>query len=157
MNPLKGDKDFDLLLLPNQAHGYAADGPYMMRRRWDYFMTWLMGAEPPRNTRCVSERPVGRLAVQPSATAPWWCGGRPPAHLPGVKMRMRCRGKHPTARQRESLGFELLLRFLDAHLVLVADRHRRILLAALYEHQTARRRERRAHAPRISWGRESSW
>jgi hypothetical protein len=20
----------------------------MMRRRWDYFVTWLMGAEPPR-------------------------------------------------------------------------------------------------------------
>jgi dipeptidyl-peptidase-4 len=35
-------------MLPNQAHGYAANGPYMMRRRWDYFVTWLMGAEPPR-------------------------------------------------------------------------------------------------------------
>ena len=45
---IKANKDFDLLMLPNQAHGYAADGPYMMRRRWDYFVTWLMGAEPPR-------------------------------------------------------------------------------------------------------------
>ena len=41
-------KDFDLLMKPNQAHGYAADGPYMMRRRWASFVTWLMGAEPPR-------------------------------------------------------------------------------------------------------------
>ena len=48
---IKANKDFDLLLLPNQAHGYAADGPYMMRRRWDYFVTWLMGAEPPREYR----------------------------------------------------------------------------------------------------------
>ena len=35
-------------MLPNQAHGYGAASPYMMRRRWDYFVTWLMGAEPPR-------------------------------------------------------------------------------------------------------------
>jgi dipeptidyl aminopeptidase/acylaminoacyl peptidase len=45
---IKANKDFDLVMLPNQAHGYAAAGPYMMRRRWDYFVTWLMGAEPPR-------------------------------------------------------------------------------------------------------------
>jgi dipeptidyl aminopeptidase/acylaminoacyl peptidase len=45
---IKANKDFDLIMLPNQAHGYAADGPYMMRRRWDYFVKWLMGAEPPR-------------------------------------------------------------------------------------------------------------
>jgi dipeptidyl aminopeptidase/acylaminoacyl peptidase len=45
---IKANKDFDLVMLPNQAHGYAADGPYMMRRRWDYFVKWLMGAEPPR-------------------------------------------------------------------------------------------------------------
>jgi dipeptidyl-peptidase 4 len=45
---IKANKDFDLLMLPNQAHGYGTASPYMMRRRWDYFVTWLMGADPPR-------------------------------------------------------------------------------------------------------------
>lgn len=45
---IKANKDFDLLLLPNQAHGYGTMGNYMMRRRWDYFVKNLMGAEPPK-------------------------------------------------------------------------------------------------------------
>jgi dipeptidyl aminopeptidase/acylaminoacyl peptidase len=45
---IKANKDFDLVMLPNQAHGYGNASAYMMRRRWDYFVTWLMGAEPPR-------------------------------------------------------------------------------------------------------------
>jgi dipeptidyl aminopeptidase/acylaminoacyl peptidase len=45
---IKNNKDFDLLLLPNSGHGYTA-GAYMGRRRWDYFVKWLMGAEPPVN------------------------------------------------------------------------------------------------------------
>jgi len=44
---IKANKDFDLLLLPNRRHGYAAE-PYMIRRRWDYFVRNLLGAEPPR-------------------------------------------------------------------------------------------------------------
>src|SRR5258708_6325254 len=43
----KANKDFDLLLLPNRRHGYAAE-PYVIRRRWDYFVRYLMGAEPPQ-------------------------------------------------------------------------------------------------------------
>ncbi len=43
---IKANKDFDLLLLPNRHHGYAAE-PYMVRKRWDYFARYLMGAEPP--------------------------------------------------------------------------------------------------------------
>ena len=45
---IKANKDFDLLILPNARHGYGRDGLYMMRRRWDYFVRNLMGAEPPR-------------------------------------------------------------------------------------------------------------
>jgi dipeptidyl aminopeptidase/acylaminoacyl peptidase len=41
------NKDFDLLLLPNRAHGYGAD-LYPTRRRWDYFVRYLLGAEPPK-------------------------------------------------------------------------------------------------------------
>ncbi len=44
---IKANKDFDLILLPNEPHGYGADAPYMMRRRWDYFVRYLMGAKPP--------------------------------------------------------------------------------------------------------------
>src|SRR6266566_8899790 len=44
---IKANKDFDLLMLPNQHHGYGAESSYMMRRRWDYFVRYLLGAEPP--------------------------------------------------------------------------------------------------------------
>lgn len=44
---IKANKDFDLLLLPNQHHGYGAESLYMMRRRWDYFVRYLQAGEPP--------------------------------------------------------------------------------------------------------------
>jgi len=43
---IKANKDFDLLMLPNRRHGYGLE-PYVVRRRWDYFVKNLMGAEPP--------------------------------------------------------------------------------------------------------------
>jgi dipeptidyl-peptidase-4 len=46
---IKANKDFDLLMLPNQRHGYGNASNYMTRRRWDYFVRYLMGAEPPPN------------------------------------------------------------------------------------------------------------
>jgi len=46
---IKANKDFDLLLIPNVAHGYGAASDYMMRRRWDYFVRYLAGGEPPKN------------------------------------------------------------------------------------------------------------
>ena len=45
---IKAGKDFDLLMLPNQAHGFGNASYYMMRRRWDYFVQHLMGATPPK-------------------------------------------------------------------------------------------------------------
>jgi dipeptidyl aminopeptidase/acylaminoacyl peptidase len=44
---IKANKDFDLLMLPNRGHGFGNEG-YMVRRRWDYFVKNLLGAEPPR-------------------------------------------------------------------------------------------------------------
>jgi len=44
---VKANKDFDLVVLPNAHHGYGVDAPYMMRRRWDYFVRWLQDATPP--------------------------------------------------------------------------------------------------------------
>jgi len=45
---IKANKDFDLLMLPNQNHGYGSASAYMMRRRWDYFVKWLLNTEPPK-------------------------------------------------------------------------------------------------------------
>jgi dipeptidyl-peptidase-4 len=44
---IKANKDFDLLMIPNVAHGYGAATQYMMRRRWDYFVRYLAGDIPP--------------------------------------------------------------------------------------------------------------
>jgi dipeptidyl-peptidase-4 len=45
---VKANKDFDLIMFPHQRHGFGVDNNYMMRRRWDYFVKHLMGAEPPQ-------------------------------------------------------------------------------------------------------------
>jgi dipeptidyl-peptidase 4 len=57
---IKANKDFDELLIPNARHGYAAAGNYMIRRRWDYFVRYLLGAEPPRGYEIVTPPPVVR-------------------------------------------------------------------------------------------------
>lgn len=56
---IEANKDFDLLLLPNRGHGFANE-PYMIRRRWDYFVRHLLGAEPPAGYEIGRlGRPVG--------------------------------------------------------------------------------------------------
>jgi len=45
---VKADKDFELVVYPNAHHSCGVDAPYMMRRRWDYFVRWLLGAQPPQ-------------------------------------------------------------------------------------------------------------
>jgi hypothetical protein len=44
---IKANKDFDLLIIPNVAHGYGYATQYMTRRRWDYFVKNLAGNIPP--------------------------------------------------------------------------------------------------------------
>ena len=44
----KANKDFDLIVFPNSRHGYGQYSPYMMRRRWDYFVTNLLGVKHPK-------------------------------------------------------------------------------------------------------------
>ena len=43
----KANKDFDLLLLPNQQHGSGWANPYIARRILDFFVCHLLGEEPP--------------------------------------------------------------------------------------------------------------
>jgi dipeptidyl aminopeptidase/acylaminoacyl peptidase len=47
---IRANKDFDFILFPNRRHGFGSE-PYMMRRRWDYFVRHLLGAEPPAEYR----------------------------------------------------------------------------------------------------------
>ncbi len=54
---IKANKDFDLIMLPNRGHGFGNE-PYMVRRRWDYFVRYLLGAEPPQGYELHS-RPAG--------------------------------------------------------------------------------------------------
>jgi dipeptidyl aminopeptidase/acylaminoacyl peptidase len=51
---IKANRDFDLLLLPNRGHSFASE-PYMIRRRWDYFVRYLLGAEPPKEFQLRAE------------------------------------------------------------------------------------------------------
>ncbi len=44
----KANKDYDLVLFPHSGHGFGAYNPYMMRRRWDYFVKHLKGVETPK-------------------------------------------------------------------------------------------------------------
>ena len=52
---IKANKTFDLILAPNRNHGL--NEPYFIRRRWDYFVQYLLGQTPPWNYEIV--RPVG--------------------------------------------------------------------------------------------------
>jgi dipeptidyl-peptidase-4 len=51
---IKANKDFDLLLIPNVAHGYGEAALYMTRRRWDYFVHYLAGDVPPHEYKMKS-------------------------------------------------------------------------------------------------------
>ncbi|MEW6989776.1 DPP IV N-terminal domain-containing protein [Colwelliaceae bacterium 6441] len=44
---IEANKDFDMIMLPNRGHGFARE-PFMMRKRWDYFVEHLLGATPPK-------------------------------------------------------------------------------------------------------------
>jgi dipeptidyl aminopeptidase/acylaminoacyl peptidase len=46
---IEANKDFDLIVLPNADHTAYFTSPYLIRRKWDYFVRHLLGAEPPVN------------------------------------------------------------------------------------------------------------
>jgi len=45
---IKANRDFDFLIFPNARHGYGSDSYYMMRKRWDYFVQYLLKGVPPK-------------------------------------------------------------------------------------------------------------
>jgi dipeptidyl aminopeptidase/acylaminoacyl peptidase len=54
---IKANKDFDLLILPNRNHSLALD-TYFIRRKWDYFVRNLLGAEPPQGYEIKPAKPA---------------------------------------------------------------------------------------------------
>ena len=52
---IEANKDFDLIIVPDRAH--SLNEPYLVRRRWDYFVRNLLGAEPPADYEIT--RPEG--------------------------------------------------------------------------------------------------
>lgn len=44
---ITANKDFDLLIVPGTEHGFLGRRGYVTRRRWDYFVTHLLGRQPP--------------------------------------------------------------------------------------------------------------
>ena len=59
---IKANKDFDLLIIPNAAHGYGEASQYMTRRRWDYFVKNLAGNVPPHEYEMKSYAAVAAAA-----------------------------------------------------------------------------------------------
>lgn len=54
---IKHNKDFDMLIMPNQNHTTTFDHPYYMRRQWDYFIRHLLG-EPMKTKHLISSIPT---------------------------------------------------------------------------------------------------
>ena len=52
---MKANKDFDMLIVPNMYHGEGGN-LYLARRRWDYFVRYLLGVNPPSNFEIHEDR-----------------------------------------------------------------------------------------------------
>lgn len=56
---IKANKDFELLILPNENHATAFKSPYFIRRKWDFLIRHLLGIEPPAGY-AITPPPRGR-------------------------------------------------------------------------------------------------
>ncbi len=61
----KANRTYDLVWAPNRGHGL--NEPYFIRRRWDYFVRWLLGETPPDNYLIT---PPEGVTFGPGADAP---------------------------------------------------------------------------------------
>ena len=54
---MKANKNFDMLFVPNMFHGESGEHSlYLIRRRWDYFVQYLLGVTPPANFEIKEDR-----------------------------------------------------------------------------------------------------
>ena len=57
---MKANKNFDMLFVPNMYHGESGEhAMYLVRRRWDYFVQYLLGVTPPANFEIKEDREPG--------------------------------------------------------------------------------------------------
>jgi len=63
--PIKANKDFDLVMFPNQRRGCGDATNYMTRRRGDYFVKHLLNMEPPKEYELKPPAPAGRGVSSP--------------------------------------------------------------------------------------------
>lgn len=47
----KANRSFDMLILPDLNHSTTATTGYVTKRRWDYFVEHLFGAQPPTDVK----------------------------------------------------------------------------------------------------------
>jgi dipeptidyl-peptidase 4 len=60
---MKANKDFDMLFVPNMYHGESGEHAlYLVRRRWDYFVKYLLGVTPPTNFEIKEDRESASIA-----------------------------------------------------------------------------------------------
>jgi dipeptidyl-peptidase 4 len=53
---MTANKSFDMLIVPNMYHGESGvHAAYLARRRWDYFVQYLLGVTPPTNFELKDE------------------------------------------------------------------------------------------------------
>jgi dipeptidyl-peptidase 4 len=53
---MSANKSFDMLIVPNMYHGESGvHATYLARRRWDYFVQYLLGVTPPTNFELKDE------------------------------------------------------------------------------------------------------
>ena len=58
---MKANKDFDMLFVPNMFHGESGEHAlYLVRRRWDYFVQYLLGVTPPATFEIKEDREADR-------------------------------------------------------------------------------------------------
>jgi dipeptidyl aminopeptidase/acylaminoacyl peptidase len=62
---IRANKNFDMIMIPNSHHGYGVATPYIMRRRWDYFVRYLAGGVPPEDFEPVSYQEMIRRLYGP--------------------------------------------------------------------------------------------
>jgi dipeptidyl aminopeptidase/acylaminoacyl peptidase len=55
---IKANRQFDMFIIPNAGHGYGPAGNYIMVRRWNYFVKYLLDADPPRDY-VIPDAPAG--------------------------------------------------------------------------------------------------
>jgi dipeptidyl aminopeptidase/acylaminoacyl peptidase len=57
---MKANKNFDMLFVPNMYHGESgAHAAYLVRRRWNYFVQYLLGVPPPKDF-VISKQDISR-------------------------------------------------------------------------------------------------